>query len=453
MKGEEGMTEASIKSYSYRQIWQVAFPILVSTLMEQLIGMTDTAFLGRVGEVELGAAALGGIFYIAVFMLGLGFSIGAQILIGRRNGEGAYAQVGSIFYHSLAFLLGAAAVLFLLTQAFGPWVLERIIASPDVCRAAERYLHWRVYGFFFAFVGSMFRAFYVGTMQTRTLTLNSVTMVLSNVVFNYALIFGHFGLPALGIAGAAIGSSLAECVSVLFFVGYTRLRLDYRRYALHCLPRFRFSLLGRVLGISVWVMVQSFFSLATWFLFFLAVEHLGERELAVTNVIRNISSFTFMTVIALSSTVSTLTSNLIGQGEADAVLPMARRTVRLGFFILVPVLLLVCLFPEAVLRIYTDRSALVAAGRAPLYVLASSYVLTIPAQIYFHAVSGTGHTRTAMCFEMCSLTVYTAYVVLIIFVGRASLAVCWTSEYVYNLLILLPSVLYMRRGRWRGKAL
>lgn len=439
------------KTYTYRQIWQIAFPILVSTLMEQLIGMTDTAFLGRVGEIELGASALGGIFYVTIFMLGFGFSIGAQILIGRRNGEGAYGKVGGIFYHGIAFLLLSAAVLFVLTRSLSPWVLSRIISSPDVCAAAQQYLDWRVYGFFFAFIGTMFRAFYVGTMQTRTLTLNSVTMVLSNVLFNYALIFGHFGLPALGIAGAAIGSSLAECVSVLFFIAYTRLRLDYRRYHLHVLPRFRFSLLRHVLGISVWVMVQSFFSLSTWFLFFLAVEHLGERELAVTNVIRSISSFSFMTVIALASTASTLTSNLIGQGDVRAVMPMIGRTVRLGFFILGSLMLLVCLFPEAVIGIYTDNPELVEAARAPLFVLASSYVFTTPAQIYFHAVSGSGNTRTSMWLEVFSLTVYTLYVIFVIFLCRASLAVCWTSEYVYNSLILALSYLYMRSGRWQGQ--
>lgn len=107
-----------LHTFSYSQIWKIAFPILISTLMEQLIGITDTAFLGRVGEVELGASALGGIFFITVFMLGLGFSIGAQILMGRRNGEGNYQRIGSIFYHSLGFLLVLATVLFLLTRQF-----------------------------------------------------------------------------------------------------------------------------------------------------------------------------------------------------------------------------------------------------------------------------------------------------------------------------------------------
>ena len=74
--------------YTNGEIWKVAYPILISLIMEQLIGMTDTAFMGRVGEVELGASAIAGVYYLAIFMLGFGFSIGSQILIARRNGEG-----------------------------------------------------------------------------------------------------------------------------------------------------------------------------------------------------------------------------------------------------------------------------------------------------------------------------------------------------------------------------
>ena len=80
-------TTTLLSNYSYRDIWKIAFPVLISALVEQLVGMTDTAFLGRVGEIELGASALGGIFFIVVFMLILGFCSGAQILMSRRNGE------------------------------------------------------------------------------------------------------------------------------------------------------------------------------------------------------------------------------------------------------------------------------------------------------------------------------------------------------------------------------
>ena len=63
--------EQHSNSYSYREIWKIAFPILISTIIEQVIGMTDAAFLGRVDEIALGASAIAGIYYMVIFMLGL----------------------------------------------------------------------------------------------------------------------------------------------------------------------------------------------------------------------------------------------------------------------------------------------------------------------------------------------------------------------------------------------
>lgn len=205
-----------MKTYSYKQIIQLALPILVGTMMEQIIGLTDTIFLGRVGEVEQGAAAPAGVLYITIFMVGLGFCVGSQIVMSRRNGEGNYRDIGTVFYHSLAFLMLAALALFVLSRLFVPTLLSWVLNEPEVQRAATEYLYWRVIGFFFAFGGLLFRAFYVSTLNTKTLTLNSVVMVLSNVAFNYILIFGHLGAPRMGIGGAALGSALAEGVSLLF---------------------------------------------------------------------------------------------------------------------------------------------------------------------------------------------------------------------------------------------
>ena len=190
---------------------------------------------GAVGEAELGASALAGIFYLMIFMLGFGFSIGAQILIARRNGAKEYSQIGPLFMQSTAFLLLMALVLFILSKVFAARIMGALIEAPDVREAAVRYLDYRVYGFFFAYVGSMFRAFYVGTTRTRILTINSIVMVLTNVVLNYLLIFGKFGFPEMGIAGAAIASSISEGVSALFYILYTRYRTDWRRY------KFRFT--------------------------------------------------------------------------------------------------------------------------------------------------------------------------------------------------------------------
>ena len=83
---------------NYRNIWNMSYPILVCLLMQQLIGIADVVFLGRLGEVELGAAALGSTYFFTIFMVAFGFSNGAQIIMARRNGEQNYEVIGSVFY-------------------------------------------------------------------------------------------------------------------------------------------------------------------------------------------------------------------------------------------------------------------------------------------------------------------------------------------------------------------
>ena len=437
--------------YTYKQIWTIAYPILISLIMEQLIGMTDTAFLGRVGEIELGASAIAGVYYLAIFMMAFGFSVGAQILIARRNGEGNYKEIGPIFYQGIYFLVVVAAILFTLSIVFSPFILKNIISSPHIYDAAESYIHWRVYGFFFSFVGVMFRAFFVGTTQTKTLTLNSIVMVLSNVVFNYILIFGKFGFPQLGIAGAAIGSSLAELVSVIFFIIYTWKRIDCKKYALNILPKFQSRTLKRILNVSVWTMIQNFVSLSTWFMFFLFVELLGERSLAIANIIRNVSGIPFMIAMAFAATCGSLVSNLIGAGEKDCVRGTINQHIRIGYVFVLPILIFFCLFPDLILRIYTDMPDLRDASIPSLWVLCAAYVVLVPANVYFQSVSGTGNTRTALAMELCVLTIYVAYATYFILYLKMDIAFAWTTESVYGIFILLFCYWYMKKGNWQKK--
>lgn len=437
--------------YTYKQIWLIAYPILISLLMEQLIGMTDTAFLGRVGEIELGASAIAGVFYMVIFMVAFGFSIGAQILIARRNGEEQYREIGNLFYQGIYFQIGVAAVMFILSYLFSPVILKRIVTSEHIYQAATSYLHWRVFGAFFSFCAVMFRAFFLGTTQTKTLTLNSIVMVLSNVVFNYILIFGKLGLPALGIAGAAIGSSLAEGVSLLFFILYTRNRIDCGKYGLDRIPAFNPTVLKRMLGVSFWTMVQNFISLSTWFLFFLYVEHLGERALAVTNIIRNVSGILFMVLMAFASTCGSLVSNLIGAGHSECVAGTIRQHVRISYLFVLPLALLFVLFPKLILGIYTDMPDLQQASVESLWVMCTAYLFLVPANVYFQAVSGTGNTRTALVLELSTLVIYVAYITYIIFYLRLDVALCWTSEIVYSTFIFAFCWFYMKHGNWQDR--
>lgn len=437
-------------NYSYSHIWKVAWPILVSLIMEQLLGMTDTAFLGRVGEVELAASAIAGVYCMAIFITGFGFGVGSQIIIARRNGEGNYAETGNIFWHGVYFLICLAVLVIFLSELFSPWLLGLLIESPEISAAAMDYVRWRLVGLIFAFVTVMFRAFYIGTTQTATLTLNSIVMVLSNVVFNWILVFGKLGFPALGIAGAAIGSTLAELVSLIFFIVYTATMTDCTKYGLNKRIKFSWKKLRYILTVSIWTMIQNFFSVSTWFIFFMFVEHIGERALAISNLIRSISGFLWVFVSAFASTCSSLVSNLIGEGHTDSVPRLIRRVIKLAYIPVTILAVLFAIFPEHVLRIYTDMPDLISDSVPSLFVLCFSYLFTCPALICFNAVSGTGNTRTAFVLEMSALVIYIVFCAVVIAWAKADVAVCWLAEIAYGLSMLVICGLYLWSNRWKG---
>ena len=444
------MTKAT-GTYSYRNIWRVAYPILISLVMEQMIGLTDTAFLGRVGEVELGASAIAIIYYMVLFMIGFGFSLGAQIIIGRRNGEGNFLATGKIFWTGLYFVLGLAGGLIVLSEMFSPWLMRLMVSSETIYDAALSYVRWRLPGMAFAFVTTMFRAFYVGTTQTKTLTLNSVVMVISNILFNWILIFGKFGCPALGITGAAIGSSLAELVSLIFFVVYTRLRCDRRKYGLDKAATFDMAELKSMMPVCTWTMIQHTISISTWFIFFLFIEHLGERALAISNITRSVSGLMWVVLQAFSATCSTLVSNIIGEGHQEKVMSLVKRIMKLSYGLVSAMILGFCLFPEAIARIYTDIPDLIHASVPAMVVMSSSYFLAVGGQVFFLAVSGTGSTKTAFRLELIALVVYMLYCCIIIGIMKLDVAICWTAEHVYSSVLLICSWWYMRSGRWKNR--
>jgi MATE family multidrug resistance protein len=439
-------------NFSYKQIWLIAYPILISLLMEHMINVTDTAFLGHVGEVELGASALAGVLYMAIYMLGFGFSIGVQILIARRNGEQKYGEIGGIFMQGAFFLLALATVMFFLCDYITTHILGRLISSDQVYAAAASYLECRRYGLFFSFIAILFRAFYIGITETRTLTLNSVVMVLSNVVFNYILIFGKLGFPALGIAGAAIGSSLAELVSLLFYVVYTWLKVDKKKYALFQRFAFRLSEFKRIWSISCWTMLQSILFPSQWFLFFIAIEHLGERSLAIANIMRSINTCFFMVIFAFADTASSMVSNLLGSGKDKSEIRLAcRRAIKLTYLIGIPFLLLSALFPSVLLQIYTNNEELVQAALPTTYVMLVGYFLSAPGLVLFNAVSGTGNTNQSMRIMLMTIAVYVVYVVIMVMYFKVDVAVAWTSEYIYGGMLLLLSYFYLKNRDWNKR--
>ena len=433
---------------TYRRIWDIAWPIILGSIAQNIIAVTDTAFLGRVSEVALGAVAIGGIFYLAITMLGWGFGIGTQIIVARRYGEQRKSEIGEVIEHALYFLVPVAILLFIVLQLFSQTILSHLVSSDNILESSNLYLSYRSFGIFFAFVNMAFRALYIGTARTRIITLSTIAMAIVNIFLDYVLIFGKMGFPIMGIKGAAIASVLAEITATAVFIIYAVRDYELPQYHIFYFKRFKRDLYLRIIRVASPVMFQNFFSISVWFIFFILVESMGEHPLAISNIIRSIYLILMLPVWGFASATNTLVSQIIGQGNLEDVMKVSFKVIHLSFLSVLFIVGLNMIAPEKVLLLYTNDMSLVKDALPVLYVVSGSALFISIGFILFNTVSGTGKTNISLMLELVVLTIYLIYSYTILKVFNVSVAQIWTAEFVYGLLLMLLSYLYLKSNHW-----
>lgn len=432
----------------YNRIWQVAYPIILGSIAQNLINFTDTAFLGRVGEIALGAGAIGGLFYLAVIMLGLGFGIGAQIIIARRLGEGRTKEIGEVVIHTIIFLTFLATLVFLLLRFGSVIILEHAINSIPIYNGSVDFLEIRAYGIFFAFINISFRSFYVGIAKTKVITYTTVVLAAVNIFLDYGLIFGKLGMPEMGIRGAALASVIAEISAMVYFVIYTITVVDYHKYNLFCFGSFSLNKLNSIFKVSIPMMVQQFVSLSVWFVFFLFIEKLGEMALAVSNIIRSVYVIAMVPVWGFAAAANSLVSYLIGMKQHNEVLPLIYKIALMSFAGVLIIVSIGLFFPRMIMEIYTNQNNLIEVGAPVLYVVSVGALFLSIGFVLLNGVSGTGNTKASLIIELVVLAIYVIYTYLMIFVFNTTVMGAWTSELVYGLLLSIVSFVYLKSNRW-----
>lgn len=438
---------------SYKRIWNIAYPIILGSIAQNLINVTDTAFLGRVGEVELGASALGGMFYFVLFMLALGFGTGTQIIISRRFGEGKQHLIGKTFDHSIYFMLPLAVVSFLLMWLFASPILRFVIGSDLIYDASVRFIDYRMYGIFFAAGQVLYRSFYIGIAQTQVITWSTLVMAVVNIILDYVLIFGHFAFPKMGLEGAALASTIAEIVAFAYLMLYVYFKKHHRTYDLYRFESFDRALFGRNFKLAYPIMFQNFLSLGVWFAFFLFVEKLGEQALAVSNIIRSIYVVLMIPIWGFASAANSMVSYLIGMRKSELVFLLLRRIVLLALAGVSLLVVASLLFPGAIIRVYTNDIDLILQSIPVLKVVGLSSFFLTSGFILFNGVMGTGKTNISFVIEIIVLMLYLVYVFVLVRYLGANVVLAWTSEILYGLLLSTLSFLYLKKGKWLNNTL
>ena len=206
-----------------------------------------------------------------------------------------------------------------------------------------------------------------------------------------------------------------------------------------------------VLKLAFPTMVQKLLSFGTWFIFFTFVEHMGEGPIAESGIIRSVYMLIMIPVFAFGATANTLTSRLIGEGKQQEVMPTLFKTIGQGLVTILPVLICCLLLPQTVLSIYTNDTSLITASIPSLFVICGAAVAMGIGVPFFEAVSGTGNTIYALILETGVLIVYTFSIWFFASYIGTHVALVWTSEITYGLLIGIVSYFYIRYSAWHKK--
>lgn len=436
----------------YKEVWGIAWPIMLSSLGNTVINFTDVVFVSRIGEVQLAASALGGVFYFLLVMIGMAFGTGCQILVARREGEGSPKEAGYVFDHALVVLAALGLLMALFMSTGMPALLGVLIDDAAVKANALDYLAGRSWGIVPMMLLVLVRSFYTGIASTRIITVTTAVMMVLNIGLNYVLVFGALGVQPMGIYGCGLASALSESLAAIFGLVYMVSSAHRKTYELFRFRKRSTDVYSQLVQLSTPVVLQHLLSMGAWFLFFIFIEKLGARELAISNVVRAVYMILMTPVWGFSQAANTMVSNIIGQGRSEEVLALAFRIAKMTFFFCLLSILISLVFYNQFLGLCTPDPVLADDAIPSFLVVCLATVFFGPSMVVLMAVSGTGMTAAAMRIEVVSLLVYMVYVVCSVFNG-AALEVVWMAETVYWICMGVFGTLYLRSLKWKGKQL
>jgi MATE family multidrug resistance protein len=437
----------------YKQILMMALPISLAMLVPQINFITNNIFLGALGEQELASAGITGVYYLIFAVIGNGLNNGLQALIARRAGQNLPKEIGRLFFNGVWVALSIAALGIGATYLLAPTVLRMFIHDPLIANQVIDFLLIRIWGLPFLYLYIMRNALLVGTNQTRFLVWGTLAEAIVNIVLDYGMIFGHYGLPAIGFNGAAYASIIAEASGLFVIYAVIHFKGINKSFSLFEQTKIDISIIKLILTMSAPLILQFAISIMSWEYFYILVEHHGPRALAISNTMRNIFGLFGIFCWAFASTTNTMVSNLIGQGKNEEVMPLIKRVVKLSLGISLFIFLILNLVPEFFLSFYSQGDGFVAEAIPIVRIVSVALLMMSVGTIWLNAVTGTGNTRVNLLIEFITILIYCVYVFFVLERWNLSLAWGWGSEWVYWISMFSMAFFYMRSGKWRDKVI
>jgi putative MATE family efflux protein len=383
-------------------ITALAVPLVLTQFAQTLMGLVDTLMVGRLGGPPLAALGLATLLFSALAMTLKAVDVACQTFTARRVGAGCDDQVGSVLTTALVVVvvLGAAATW--LGMRWPEELMRLVTRDPEVDRLGATYLYWRSVGLVPLLVFFQFKAMGDGIGWTRVGMVVGVGMNVLNVALNWLLIYGQAGLPALGVAGAAIASSLSTgLAAVALLAVYLRPRVRHR-FRLLARGNFHHELVRPFLAMAWPPAVQTLGVVVALMAFYVILGGISTATLAVGAVVLRLASVSFMPGLGVGAAVQTMVGQALGAGDTHTARRAAWTGMGLAMLIMGACGALFVLMPAPLLRLFTPDEALVRAGTPALRLVGAAQLVSATGLTLAGALRGAGRTRAVMIVDIAA---------------------------------------------------
>ncbi|HET9932351.1 MAG TPA: MATE family efflux transporter [Polyangiaceae bacterium] len=457
----------------YRVVLRLATPTILAMLAQSAVNEIDIIFFARLPCPESSnaqAALLPSLILLWMFGGSLSaISVGTQAIAARRFAERRPTDAGGVLLNSWLFSLVSGIVFTLLGYLAMPFVLSALIKVPEVREAARGYLGWRLLGITSMAMTFSFKAFFDGIGKTYVHMVSSIVMNIINVVLCVMFIFGMWGAPRMGMAGAGFAGFVSTWVGLAIMIAWAMSPQLARRFEPFALGRWSRRITSDILRLSIPSAVATVAVMSGFALFSMIVSHLdstshaevvsascpgGHAEAvnsAATMLIVGILKLTFTACLAFGTSTATLVSQSLGEGDPDRATRFGWVSVRLGLVIFGVVGLLEgVVFTRPLLSVVTHSPAVLEAALGPMRLMGICTPLIATGMILTQALFGAGNTRFVMLVEL--VLHFLCLVPLAWLLGITmgfGLKGIWASATTYVVLLTAVMVWKFKTGDWR----
>jgi MATE family multidrug resistance protein len=442
------------------QITRLAWPTVLAMLSHTFMWLVDSALLGRYATVDLAASGLGGVVTWTAYSLFNNLSRINGTFVSQAHGKGDDRAIGDYTWQGLY----VALICGLLLQA-GGYAADHALTwtrnDPEVLDHAYLYIKWRTASAVFTQVGFCLMGFFQGRRDVMVPMWAGIIGNGLNVVLDLWLIFGWAGfelagrtwlaVPAMGVEGAAIATSVGTAVSALYQLAWLVGPSEHRRrFAIHRPRRPDLSQLKRIVRVGSPAAFENFVDMSGFTAFMIIVGTLGAAAQAANTIAMHMLSLVFMPMWGLTIAGSVLTGNWIGAGRADQAAAYARQVYKLGLYYMVTLGLVYLAVGGRMFVIFSGDPAVLALGGSLMTVMAVFQLPDGLRMVSVGVLQGAGDTRYPMLASLAVLWLVFVPVTLWIVVTRdAGVTSAWLGA--TGCYALLAAVLYarFRSNRWQ----